>query len=81
MEDNHPRFAIGDWAESIHFPGIIKEITAVRKTGYTWKYHDLDGQDFWSENSSDPHFYSYHSRQNPQWINLLSVQKFPFLVA
>lgn len=38
-----------------HNMGIIREILKVRKTGYTWKYPDID-EHFISENSNDPFF-------------------------
>lgn len=38
-----------------HNKNIIKEIIDVRKTGYSWKYEDLD-RVFMSENSNDPLF-------------------------
>lgn len=33
-----------------------RQITEVRKTGYTWIYPDTPDKDFLSENSNDPFF-------------------------
>lgn len=39
-----------------HNKGIIRKITEVRATGYTWIYLDIPEMDFISENSNDPYF-------------------------
>jgi hypothetical protein len=44
---------VGDRIVSL---GIVREITAVRETGYTWRYPDKPDKDFLSENSNDPFF-------------------------
>lgn len=38
-----------------HNEGIIREITAVRNKGYSWRYEDSSNE-YLSENSSDPLF-------------------------
>jgi hypothetical protein len=38
-----------------HNKDIVRKIIAVRKTGYDWKYPDID-EVFISENSNDPFF-------------------------
>lgn len=35
---------------------IRRQIVAVRATGYTWRYPDIPGETFLSENSTDPFF-------------------------
>lgn len=47
---------IGDKVRNIDSPNVIRQITEVRDTGYTWIYPDIPDKDFWSENSSDPFF-------------------------
>jgi hypothetical protein len=48
-----PELKPGDFVES---GGVVREITEVRPTGYTWRYPEVPDRDFWSENSNDPHF-------------------------
>lgn len=50
------RFAVGDLVKCLrpHAQGIVREILAVRRTGYTWRYPEVPDKDFWSENSNDP---------------------------
>ncbi len=35
---------------------ILREITEVRDTGYSWVYPDVPDKEFYSEDSSDPFF-------------------------
>ena len=35
---------------------VIRRITSVRKTGYSWQYVDIPNKIFYSENSNDPFF-------------------------
>jgi len=39
-----------------HNRDVVREITEVRTTGYTWCCPDIEGQDWISENSCDPFF-------------------------
>jgi len=53
------RWSAGDRIRSKESPHVVREITEVRATGYTWVYRDEDGQnphgcDYVSENSTDP---------------------------
>jgi hypothetical protein len=58
MEVRRMKLNIGDIIKGImsHNDKVTRQITEVRKTGYTWKYPDIDDRDFWSENSNDPFF-------------------------
>jgi len=53
------KLKIGDKIIGIesHNKGIVRKITEVRETGYTWEYPDSQSSnDYISENSSDPFF-------------------------
>ena len=50
------KLRVGDKVRSLDFPEVIREITEVRSTGYTWKYPDIPDVDFLSENGTDPFF-------------------------
>lgn len=48
------KLKVGDRVEGW---GVVRRITAVRPTGYSWVYDPDDwGREFMSENSSDPFF-------------------------
>lgn len=52
-------FAVGDKiiGRMSHNKDVVREITEVRDTGYTWKYtysHNGADQDWITENSNDP---------------------------
>lgn len=47
---------VGTLLVNARYPDLVKKITEVRETGYTWSYLDVPERDFWSENSSDPFF-------------------------
>lgn len=39
--DERERFKVGDQIITRQFPGVVREITEVRPTGYEWKYPDM----------------------------------------
>jgi hypothetical protein len=47
------KFKVGD---RIRQGNVVKEITKVRETGYTWKYPYIPDKDWWSEARDDPFF-------------------------
>lgn len=48
-------WSVGDIIYSPRFE-VYRELTEKRLTGYTWKYPDIEGKDWLSENSGDPFF-------------------------
>lgn len=49
------RYNVGDFVASTQSQYVVREITAVRPTGYSWRYPDIPEKGEWiSENSNDP---------------------------
>jgi hypothetical protein len=50
------QFQVGNIIEGHGYgcTGVVREITEVRETGYTWRYLHTPDKEFDSENSTDP---------------------------
>jgi hypothetical protein len=60
-----PKFRVGD--RIVNTAGVVREILAVRETGYSWRYPNSAGSEFTTENTDDPlcEWWMLHQAEEP----------------